>query len=77
MPYTQWDDICRRYPGAFEKTTWDEDFQYRISTGGCDRAATLYANGRHPEEQRELPSWDDKTGKPPPRPDGAGESVRR
>lgn len=52
MP-TMWEFLCEKYKQ--EPTTWEQDFQYRKATGGTDRAATMYANGLHPKEQRELP----------------------
>lgn len=64
MP-TRLDEIKRQFPGACEPKTWDEDFAYRVATGGCDRAATMFANDLHPDDQRDLPSWDSMTGKPP------------
>lgn len=66
MGYTVWDDIQRRFPDASKPSTWEEDFKYRVDTGGCDRAATMFANGLHPEDQRELPPWDAMTGVAPP-----------
>lgn len=57
------------YPGAFKKNTWEEDFLYRIRSGGTDRAATMFANGLrdHADDQRDLPPFDARTGVPPKR----------
>ena len=46
----------KKYPDAFKKHTWEEDFQYRISTGGNASGATDFANRRHPGDQREAPA---------------------
>lgn len=68
MPWTRWDEIQHRYPQASEPTTWEEDFMFRHRTGGTDRAATMFANKFHPDDQRELPTdFDSTTGIPPER----------
>lgn len=55
MSYTMLDWLKDTYPEAMRKTSWEEDYTYRIRTFGTNRAAILFANDRHPDDQRPLP----------------------
>lgn len=62
---TMWDKIVEECANM-KRRTWEEDFVYRVRTGGTDQAATLFANGFHPEDQRPMPTDQHAmTGAPP------------